>query len=55
VASETDPALALLSDILLDERDWTVAEVRRLIALREMVALRRGDDAGHCDASGSVG
>ncbi len=55
MAAETDPAIALLSDILLDERDWTVAEVRRLIALREMVALRRGSNAGHDEVSGSVG
>jgi hypothetical protein len=35
-----EAALLFLSDILIGDRDWTLAEVRRLISLRD--AARRG-------------
>jgi len=34
-------ALAFLADILVGDRDWTIAEVRRLISLREAAELGR--------------
>jgi hypothetical protein len=34
-------ALALLSDVLLGDSEWTLAEVRRLIRMRELAELGR--------------
>ena len=43
-------ALALLSDVLIGESDWTMAEVRRLISMRELAERGRwraeGPDGG---------
>ena len=39
--AEDGAALAFLADILVGDRDWTIAEVRRLISLREAAELGR--------------
>jgi hypothetical protein len=44
-----EAALAFLSEILVGDREWTVAEVRRLISMRESAELgrwRAGPDGG---------
>jgi hypothetical protein len=38
---EDRAALAFLADILVGDRAWTIAEVRRLISLREAAELGR--------------
>jgi hypothetical protein len=48
-----ETAIALLADILVGERDWTLAEIRQLIALRESAERGRfrvpGLDGGASD------
>jgi hypothetical protein len=48
-------ALAFLSEILLGDRSWTVAEVRRVVAMREAAELGRwrvaGSDEDHAAAT----
>jgi len=44
-----EAALAFLAEILVGDREWTVAEVRRLISMRESAELgrwRAGPDGG---------
>jgi hypothetical protein len=39
--AEDGATLAFLADILVGDRNWTLAEVRRLISLREAAELSR--------------
>jgi hypothetical protein len=50
--SSEEAALALLADILLGEREWTLAEVRSLIALREATGRSDGSARGPDGAGG---
>lgn len=49
-----EAALALLSEILVGERDWTMAEVQHLIAMRESADLGRWRVAGLDDDGASA-
>ena len=46
-------ALALLSDILVGEREWTVGEVRRLLSMRDAAELGRWRTGPDGDAAGA--
>jgi hypothetical protein len=47
--------LALLSDILIGDSAWTVAEVQRLISMRESAELGRWRVSGLDDEGASAG
>lgn len=49
-----EAALAFLSEILVGERDWTMAEVQHLIAMRESADLGRWRVAGLDDDGASA-
>lgn len=51
-ASADGAILALLSDVLIGERAWTMTEVRRLIAMRELAELGRWRDGSPEDEAG---
>jgi hypothetical protein len=50
IPATEEATIALLSDVLLGERDWTMAELRSLISLRESVRRGREGGAGGDDA-----
>lgn len=50
IPATEEATIALLSDVLLGERDWTMAELRSLISLRESVRRDRGGGAVGDDA-----
>jgi hypothetical protein len=51
-AEET--ALAFLSEILIGDRAWTIAEVRRMISMRESAELGRWSVTGSDDEGASA-
>jgi hypothetical protein len=54
-ASADAAVLALLSEILIGESAWTMAEVQRLISMREVAELGRWRVAGLDDEGASAG
>ena len=53
-ASADGAVLGLLSDVLTGDSAWTMAEVQRLIALREFAELGRWRDEGLDDVATSA-
>jgi hypothetical protein len=49
-----EAALAFLSEILIGDRAWTMAEVRRLISMRESSELGRWRVPGSDDGASAV-
>jgi len=54
-ASPDGAVLALLSEVLIGDSAWTMAEVRRLISMREVAELGRWRVAGLDDEGANAG
>jgi hypothetical protein len=54
VTSAEGAVLSLLSDVLIGDSEWTIAEVQRLIALRDLADLGRWRAAGLDDEGASA-
>jgi hypothetical protein len=54
-ASPEEAVLALLSEVLIGDSAWTMAEVRRLISMREVAELGRWRVAGLDDEGTNAG
>ena len=52
--SAESAALSLLSELLIGDSEWTIAEVQRLIAVRDLAELGRWRVAGLDDEAASV-
>ncbi len=53
-APAQDPVLSLLSELLIGERAWTMAEVKRLLVVRDLAQLGQWTSSGLDDDGGGA-